>query len=115
MSSIWKLDIDLTLEKGANDVITETLAISETVAKTQRLDITLDDATDDQEVDLATLIGTAEEVHIVSDVEITVKLAADTNYGIVCEKLIISRGAVTKIYLSNDSGDTANVVINIGG
>lgn len=115
MSTTWKLDMELTLEKGANEVVTETIAISESVAKTQRLDITLADDTDDQAIDLTTLIGTAEEVIIESDVEITVKLEADTNFGIDCEKLVISRGAVTKIYLSNVSGDTANVTINIGG
>jgi len=115
MATTWKLDATLTLEKGANEVVVETLAISESVNKTQRFDIEIDDATDDQLIDLSTLIGTAEEVCLESDKEITVKFEADTNFGIVCKRLILSGAAITKIYLSNDSGDDAVVTINIGG
>jgi hypothetical protein len=115
MSATWKVDLALVIEENSNEIVNDTVAIEETKNKTQRFHVIISDETDDQEFDLSTLIGKAEEVLIISDNEITIKKDSDSATGIKCTKFLVSESDFEKIYISNDSGNDADVIIDVGG
>ena len=116
MSATFKAILDLLIKEGSTQTV-ETISITENVNMNQKLSFVLPDDTTDKEVDFALIIGTgtAEELWISSDKEITMKKDANTATGIKGKVFVFSRSDFDKIFLSNASGDDAKVDVVVGG
>lgn len=114
MSETWNVTLALTVSNGSVETLNEAVEINETKNDIERRKITLADATDDQEVDLTDL-GTVEELLVISDNPISLKKDVDSNTAILGKVFLLSGSSLTKLYLSNGSGNTATVKIIAGG
>ena len=116
MSATFKAVLDLLIKEGSTQTV-ETISITENVNMNQKLSFILANNETDKEIDFALIIGTgsAEELWISSDKEITMKKDATTATGIKGKVFVFSRSDFDKIFLSNASGDDAKVDVVVGG
>jgi len=95
-----------------------TATIAQTPAKLKELrQITIAEAASDTEINFSDVITSVEELWIISDAPVSVKLNSSANDAIPASKIIIlsETTAITKIYISNSSGDTATIDIFAAG
>lgn len=110
----WQVDFSLVVSEGAVEKITETEVVEATKNYSERRNISIADNTVDKAITFTDL-GTVEELIIISDQFIDVKKNADTATAIRCKVLWLSGTDFTSLYISNDSGENANVKIILGG
>ncbi len=114
MAENWQVDFSLVVSEGAVEKITEAEVIDATKNYSERRNITVADDTDDKAITFTDL-GTVEEIIIISDQFIEIKKDADTATAIRCKFLYLSGTNFTSLYISNTSGENANVKIILGG
>lgn len=108
-------ELNLTVAKDTNESV-YSYDIAQTKEKFQQLgDMKVVEGGTNIEFDLTPFMTTAEELWIISDKAITVRLAANTNYPIACKKLIISEGSITKLFITNAGSGDATIQIFAGG
>ncbi len=114
MAKVWNLSASLTIQEDSNDIVTESLEVEETINESFRMTYTIADGTTDKGIDLAD-IGTCEQVFISSSDEIEVKLNFTSNPAFRIKNLYIDGASVTKIYITNSSGNSVNLKVIVGG
>lgn len=112
-------DAILTLTVTQNGQETEyPYTIDQSPAKLKHLgSVVIPDTTSDKLIDFSDVIVSVEELWVISDEKLSIKINSSANDALpACTKLIISEGtAITKIYCSNASGNDATVDIFAAG
>jgi hypothetical protein len=115
MSYLMAGALTLTVTKDSNESA-YAYDISQPKERFQHLgDMYVVETAVNQEFDLTPFMTTVEELWIISDKAITVRLNADTNFAIACKKLIISEGSITKLFITNAGSGAATIQIFAGG
>lgn len=109
-------ELNMVVTKDGNES-DFSFTISQSKEKFQHLgDMVVAEGSSDQEFDFTTYgITSIEELWIISDQEVTIKIDADSNFGIVTKKLILSEADLSSVFISNDSGSDATIQMLIAG
>ena len=110
----WQVDFSLVVSEGSVEKITETAVIEATKNYSERRNIEIADETVDKEINFSDL-GKVEEVIIISDNPITIKIDTNTATGILGKFFYLSGTSVESLFVSNDSGEDAKVKFILGG
>lgn len=109
-----KCDITLAVSESNADVISELKTIDLDVDNTRRETIIVADETVDKEYAFTDL-GKIEFLYLVASQEISIKPDLNTNTAITGKVFMFSGTSIESIFISNDSGSSANIRVIAGG
>ncbi|HNR64699.1 MAG TPA: hypothetical protein PKJ95_00225 [Atribacterota bacterium] len=116
MEQSMVIDLTVSVSESTKSSTVYTTRVSSTIDANNTFYIPVPDLTTDKEVDLATLLGSAAEYVIIDSPErISVKTNLNTNDAQVGKLIVLSGTSVSKVFITNASGEDIDVKIIAGG
>ncbi len=116
MEQSMVIDLTVSVVESSKSSTVYSTKVTGTIEANNTFYIPVADQTTDKEVDLATLLGSnAEYVIIDSPERISVRTNASTNDAQTGKLIVLSGTSVSKVYISNTSGEDIDVKIIAGG